>query len=243
MADRRELPGVTKRRDLLSRRLALGLAIGSTGFLSMPRRMLAQDTGKTGIEDPLTGETFIGVADDGVTRNVWLTGPAVEDVTTVTGEVASVSLELGPKVSGLVTFPDGVELTFSADPASGVAGLYEIGPVSDFLLTGSGTSGQAIQLQVSGALADGTRLLAGIIGAEGTAYPVALFASPDASGELRVIASHQGTIVGGRRIVQGAVRGSGFVTTSQPSAPLIDPDPELWIDPDPAPWVDPDPQP
>jgi hypothetical protein len=271
MAGCHELPGTKKRGDLLSRRVVFGLAIGAAGLLSIPRRMFAQDTVATGIENPLSGETFVGVADDGVThiavvllevsgvrearfyacdgesRNVWLTDSAVEDITTITGEVASVSLELGPKVSGRVTFPDGVELTFTADPASGVAGLYEIGPVSDFLLTGTGTSGQAIQLQVAGGLEDGTRLLAGIIAAEGAAHPVALFASSDAAGELRIIASHQGTIVGGSRIVQGAATGAGFVKAAIPgstgSLSWTDPGSQPWVDPDPEPWVDPEPQP
>jgi hypothetical protein len=255
----------------LNRRLLLagGAALTVVSALSTKARAQSPDAGS--IENPLLGTTFVGLASDGLThvavvqiigaesaevrcylcdglgRSDWLTGPMVDGPVPLESDGVSVQLVFADAtVTGEATLGDGTTLTFEAAESPGPAGLYEVGPIADQLLAGSATSGALVQLQVVGALPDDSRLLSGLTAwPDGSVYPLAFLASPDAGGELRIIVVPGGSAAGGPRVAQGVSRGIGAVSTSvQLTVPSwTDPDPTPWIDPDPDPWIDPEPSP
>lgn len=251
----------------LTRRTVLAGAAALTGAAMLARGVSAQAPEDSPIENQLLGITFVGLASDGVThvavvqiigaesaevrcylcdgagQSIWLSGPMVDGPVPLESDDASVQLVFGDAtVTGEATLGGGETLSFEAAEAAGPAGLYEVGPVAEQLLAGSATSGAPIQLQVVGALPDGTRLLSGLTAwPDGSVYPLALIASPDAGGELRVIVVPGGTAAGGPRVVQGVSRGTGAVTTSVQMA--LSAGTTSWIDPDTQPWTDPDAQP
>ena len=186
---------------------------------------------------------------DGETRSDWFTGPFVEGLQTLTAGNTTLMLDYvvdEDRMSGAWFSADGEAAIFNAYEATGLEGLYEVGPVSDYVLAGYGTHNQVIQLNVTGKLLDDSKLLSGLIALpDGSVHPLALLASPDAGGELRIIVVPGGTAAGGPRVAQGVSRGTGAVSTSiQMNVPSwTDPDPSPWISPNTEPWIDPDTQP
>jgi hypothetical protein len=245
--------------------LAGGAALTIASALSVKAGAQSSDVGP--IENLLLGTTYVGLASDGLThvavvqifgaesaevrcylcdgttRSDWLTGPMVDGPVPLEADGVSVQLIFGDAtVAGEATLGDGTTLSFEATESPGPAGLYEVGPVAEQLLAGGGTSGALIQLEVVGALPDGSRLLSGLTAwPEGSVYPLAFLASPDAGGELRIIVLPGGSAAGGPRVVQGVSRGTGAVSTSIQLA--LSGGTTSWVDPEPQPWTDPEPQP
>ena len=111
-------------------------------------------------------------------------------------------------VSGQIFLADGTVLGFSAPPATGIAGLYDVSiPGSEL----SGTSDGGGQLE--GRLGetpqeDGLYPVAGIITpADGFPQGFRAFATPDASGELRFVVLEDGRFKGGPKKGEG----EGFI--------------------------------
>ncbi len=224
----------------LNRRVLLagGAALTLASALSATTHAQSSDAGP--IENPLLGTTWVGLASDGLThvavvqiigaesaevrcylcdgagRSDWLTGPMVDGPVPLESDGVTVQLVFGDAiVTGEATLGDGTTLSFEATQSPGPAGLYEVGPIADHLLAGSATSGALVQLEVVGALPDGSRLLSGLTAwPDGSVYPLAFLASPDAGGELRIIVVPGGTAAGGPRVVQGVSRGTGAVSSS-----------------------------
>lgn len=196
-----------------------GLAV--TGLtLAWQRRAAAQEATPV-LQPPVIGATFIGQTTDpetlvavvtpyspdeetnaclcnGHDLTKWCSGPTRDvvileatDGTTVIGRVDTAA------ASGKVAMPGGQLLSFVADRAVGIAGLYDV-TLTDGAAEGTAGDGQRLSGQVVDQLADGTRLLAGTIEeASGRPFAFATFVSPDAAGEMRWIVLPDGRLAGG----------------------------------------------
>ncbi len=111
-------------------------------------------------------------------------------------------------VSGQIFLADGTVLGFSAPPATGIAGLYDVS-ISGSELSGTSEGGGRLEGRLGDTpQEDGLYPVAGIITpADGFPQDFQAFATPDASGELRFIVLEDGRIQGGPKKGEG----EGFI--------------------------------
>jgi hypothetical protein len=114
----------------------------------------------------------------------------------------------------VATLPDGRVLSFAAEPATSIAGLYDV-VLMDGTVSGTAGDGRRLNGEVVEELEDGSGLLAGTIEqADGSLHAFATFASPDASGAMRWIVLPDGRLTGGRQ----KDRGTGWIDPEQEPA-------------------------
>jgi hypothetical protein len=102
-------------------------------------------------------------------------------------------------VTGEAELPDGRLLSFVAERATGIAGLYEVA-LTDGVAHGAAGDGQRLAGRIVETLADGAGLLAGTITeAAGRAHAFATFVSADAAGEMRWIVLDDGQLTGAHK--------------------------------------------
>jgi hypothetical protein len=193
---------------------------------ALPPMAVAQDTTTPVATPRVSGaDVYIGMAsddltsvaivvdDDGEARaylcdgsevSHWLLGSVsagtlalhAEDGATVSGQRA------GDRVSGTATLPNGGELAFTTERASGVAGRYESALDNEGRLTGTSTDGRHIVGAVTGMRARNgeTMVFAGLIETpDGTARAVAAVVDGEGGSVLRLIVQADGSIVGRSR--------------------------------------------
>jgi hypothetical protein len=138
---------------------------------------------------------------DGVAISTWFKGQAARNVIELTSENGTwIAAVLTPEgAAGALALADGASASFMAPPATGVAGLYDVTLAPDGALSGTkvGSSGR-LAARVVEDLDEEMRLVAGVLTPEaGPRVPFAAFATPDASGELQLIALPSGQAKGG----------------------------------------------
>ena len=152
---------------------------------------------------------------DGRGVNSWLLGSAsagslalqAEDGATLTGRRAT------DRVSGTATLPSGEEIAFSADLASGVAGLYEAILDDDGRLAGSATDGRRIvgAITVVRARTGEVPVFAGLIETpDGTVRTVAAVVNGVGGSDVRLIVQADGSVVGSSRTGEKRFHPSNF---------------------------------
>jgi len=198
---------------------------------------------------PFEGDAYVGVTDrpdlfaavvvnvdeargylcDGDSLIAWFTGPATTPMTLASeaGDTMSLTRD-GEMMAGNVAFADGTSVRFTAAPATGIAGLYEI-VVEGRRAAGAAAGGLRLEAIVAGTLPDGMLLMAGAVALpEGGLRPLAVFASPDAAGVQRWIVLGDGRITGGFKKGSGAGITDGSSNTVVPKGvPFIDPTTDL----------------
>jgi hypothetical protein len=138
---------------------------------------------------------------NGVDISTWFRGQAARNVFELTSaDGAWIEAVLTPEgAAGAFALADGASATFTAPLATGVAGLYDVTLAPDGVLRGAkvGSRGRLAGRVVEN-LDEDIRLVAGVLTPEeGRRIPFAAFATPDASGELRLIALSSGQAKGG----------------------------------------------
>jgi hypothetical protein len=238
-------------RAVASRRVALQAGAGAllvTVGLAHAHAGLAQgSTPATPV--PFEGDAYVGVTDmpdlfaavvigaeeargylcDGSSLITWFTGPATTPLALASeaGDAMSLASE-GEVMAGSVTLADGSLVSFTAAPATGIGGLYEV-VVEGMRAAGAAAGGLRLEAVVAGTLPDGMLLLAGAVALpEGGLRPLAVFASPDAAGVQRWIVLGDGRVTGGFKKGSGTGIADGTSNTVVPrDTPFIDPTSDL----------------
>jgi len=235
----------------VSRRTALRLGGGAllaTGILAEHGSVTAQGSTPqpAGTPVPFDGKAFVGMTDrpdlfvavvigadeargylcDGTSLVAWCTGPAGTDPLSLVSEDGTqmTVVPAGANLEGSATLAAGETVAFTATPATGIAGLYEV-VVDGRRITGAAAGDLRLEGVVAGTLPDGTLLLAGAVALPaGGLLPLAVFATPDATGVQHWIVLDDGRVTGGPR--KGS--GSGFI---DPTSDLAVPRSQPFIDP------------
>ena len=197
---------------------------------------------------PFPGTAFVGVTDDptlfvavvvgasearaylcdGRGLVAWFTGEAGDgqELNLRAEDGGRLTAALGAdRLRGQAELADGQTVAFTAEPATGMAGLYEVVVGADGRVVGAAAGGLRLEGVVAGALPDGSLLVAGAVALpDGGVRPLAVFATSDAEGAQRWIVLGDGRVTGGRKRGEG----SGFI---DPVSDLAVPKDESFIDP------------
>ena len=152
---------------------------------------------------------------DGRTINEWFNENSAEgtdlDLTSDGGArlLASLKRDVDSSwISGQIFLSDGTVLGFSAPPATGIAGLYDVS-ISGGELSGASEGGAHLEGQIFDALQQNGLYPVGgtITPPDGRPQDFQASAAPDASGELRFVVLEDGRVKGGPKKGEG----EGFV--------------------------------
>ena len=152
---------------------------------------------------------------DGRTINEWFNEGSAEetdlDLTSDGGArlLASLKRDVDSSwVSGQIFLADGTVLGFSAPPATGIAGLYDVS-ISGGELSGTSEGGARLEGRIFDALQQNGLYPVGgtITPPDGRPQDFQASATPDASGELRIVVLEDGRVKGGPKKGEG----EGFV--------------------------------
>lgn len=194
---------------------------------------------------PFEGAAFVGTTDvpdllfavvlgtaaagaylcDGRGLVAWFTGGSGERLVLSAQDGSRLIATVGADwVAGEAVLADGRTVSFAAERATGIAGLYEI-LIRAGRAAGAAAGGRRFDGVVAGTLPDGSLLLAGAVALPGGGLrPLAVFASADAAGTQRWIVLDDGRAAGAFKM--GA--GSGFIS---PIHTLAMPTSGSYIDP------------
>jgi hypothetical protein len=238
--------GSTATAQTIDRRgiLRLGAAAAATGLLARASsgQASARQAGSLSVPEPFEGDTFVGETSDpdlfvalvigaddaraylcdGTRNVVWFTGQAgpTLHMTAINGSQIS-AYSMTDAMEGEATLADGRTVTFTATPAAGIGGLYEI-VVNDGRVAGAAAGNRQLDGIVAGTLPGGTLLIAGAVAIPETGLrPIAVFSTPDASGEQRWIVLNDSRVTGAAK----PSRGSGFI---DPTTDLAMPTEEIY---------------
>jgi hypothetical protein len=153
---------------------------------------------------------------DGIQRNIWLVGRMTGDAVDAEADGGmSLSAKQGNKsITGSILTPNGQPVSFTADLATGPAGLYDVVIGEDGQIDGVATDGRRLFGRVAMELADGFLLIAALIEQpNGRMRAVSAIATADSAGEHRWIAQADGSVIGGakREVGTGFAFGDGSV--------------------------------
>jgi hypothetical protein len=227
--------------------MRLAAAAAATGLQTQTGQAVARQAAGTALPEPFDGKTFVGVTSDpglfialvagpeeargylcnGTSSTVWCSGAAGSTLHLhATNGDEMTAHSIAGTLQGEASLADGRTLSFTAAPATGIAGLYEI-VISDGRVAGAAAGGRRLAGVVAGSLPDGTLLIAATVSTpDGGVRPLAVFSTPDAAGEQRWIVLDDGRVTGAFK----SGRGSGFI---DPTNDLAMPTDELfgYIDP------------
>ena len=204
----------------MRRLLVISLALIA---LSAAPAAWAREETPAGTPPAVAGDIYVGLAEDGATAvallvgqsearayfcdgrelSGWLVGSRSGDGLLLQTEegVEMTATLANERITGAIRFGDGTSLAFRAEPATGIAGLYDATVAEDGRVTGRSTDGLRIVGAIIPGFAGESRVFVGIIELpDGGAYPIgAPVLGDEGPTELRLIVQADGRLVGSSR--------------------------------------------